>query len=124
MRHDYLNGMPATVSHLKSLDQQGNDLCLCDVVTAEAMSCVHADERAAVERLLRSFTFLQSAVDIGIQAGIWRFTYARHGVVLSAPDALIAATAREYEASLLTRNVRHFPMSEISIEPLPPHSRE
>jgi predicted nucleic acid-binding protein len=120
---DYLNGIRSTVDLLKTLDDQGHVFCLCDIVIAEVVSGVHASDRNDAEERLRSFTFLESTVDIGLQAGIWRYAYARQGVILSAPDAIIAATAREYGVTLLTRNVRHFPMSEFSIEPLSPQSR-
>jgi predicted nucleic acid-binding protein len=96
---------------------------VCDVIVAEAVSGVRESDREQAEEWLRAYPFLESTFAIGAQAGAWRHDYARRGITISATDALIAATALEYDATLLTRNARHFPMLEITIEPLPSGGR-
>ncbi|HUG15875.1 MAG TPA: PIN domain-containing protein [Thermomicrobiales bacterium] len=112
---DLLKGTPSAVNRMNALDEQEHLLCLCDIVIAEVMSGVHDDDRNDAEGLLRSFAFLESTADIGPQAGIRRYSYAREGTFLSVADAIIAATALEYDATLVSRNTRHFPMPELRV---------
>jgi predicted nucleic acid-binding protein len=49
------------------------------------------------------------------QAGIWRYQFRLQGVQLATTDVLIAAVAVEQHAVLITRNVRHYPMPEVSL---------
>jgi predicted nucleic acid-binding protein len=55
----------------------------------------------------------------GVVAGRYRSEFRRRGITLPATDALIAAVAFERQATVITANVRHFPMDDIRIEPLP-----
>jgi predicted nucleic acid-binding protein len=41
------------------------------------------------------------------------------GTTLNLGDVIIAAVAIHYEVTLLTGNVKDFPMKELSLEPLP-----
>ena len=66
-----------------------------------------------------SCEFLQTSFASAIQAGAWRFDFARRGFALGMPDMLIAATAVEHDATLVTGNVRHYPMPELSLLALP-----
>jgi hypothetical protein len=52
-------------------------------------------------------------------AGQWRYDFARQGVTLHIADALIAAVAMEEEASLITANLKDFPMSGLQVLPQP-----
>jgi predicted nucleic acid-binding protein len=47
--------------------------------------------------------------------GIYRYEYARRGQTILTAAALIAATAAAVGATLVTDNVKHFPMAEIKI---------
>jgi predicted nucleic acid-binding protein len=49
--------------------------------------------------------------------------WARKGVTLELPDILIAAVAIEHGLALATDNLRHYPMPELRIVPLPEHPR-
>lgn len=48
------------------------------------------------------------------RAGSYRSAF-RSTTRLALPDALIAATAREHDATLVTRNVRHYPMTDLAV---------
>jgi predicted nucleic acid-binding protein len=116
---DFLNGHPPTVSLIKELDSSGNTLCVCEVSMAEVYAGLGQDAPDEATSWLEACRFLPSSRRIGRRAGAWRFTYARTGVQLSTTDVLVAATALFHNATLVTANLRHYPMRELSLLPLP-----
>lgn len=116
---DYVEGVPGSVSLIQSLDGQGDRLCTCDVIIAEIYSGLKPKDRDKAERLLESLHFLATSADAARQAGEWRYEYARRGVALATSDVLIAATAYAHQASVLTANLKDYPMPEIRILALP-----
>ena len=71
-------------------------------------------EETRTERLLKLFQILNVNKAIARQAGhyLQRFRHS-HGIELG--DALIAASAQEFDAEIITRNKKHYPMPDISI---------
>jgi tRNA(fMet)-specific endonuclease VapC len=116
---DYLRGEPIIVTHLQQLDAVGDLLCTCDIVVAEVESGLSPTQSAAARRLMSSLVVLERNIAASRQAGRWRYDYARKGITLSTPDALIAATAFSSGAGVLTRNLSHFPMPELTVLPGP-----
>ena len=116
---DYLNGVPASVSLVRGLFNQGEQLCLCDVVIAEVWAGLSETAESKALALTEPMDFLLAAPQISRQAGRWRYEYARRGIALSTTDVLIAAIAFAHNATVVTGNVRHFPMPELSLLPLP-----
>ncbi|MHB8576570.1 MAG: PIN domain-containing protein [Dehalococcoidia bacterium] len=86
---------------------------------AEIYAGLAPREREADQRFLSSLQFLPTTEAAAQQAGMWRYDFARRGVTLSTTDTLIAAVAAEHGASLITGNVRHYPMAGITVVPLP-----
>jgi len=116
---DFLFGIDRSVRLIRSLFERGDTLCLCDVVLAEVYSGLRPDHREKAASVLAGFPFLATSAEAARQAGIWRFDFARQGVALATSDVMIAATAFDHGARLLTGNVAHYPMGEITVEPLP-----
>jgi len=52
------------------------------------------------------------------QAGRFRYDFARQGITLSTTDTLVAAVAREQGATIVTSNVKDYPMDEVTLFPL------
>jgi predicted nucleic acid-binding protein len=71
------------------------------------------------EQLLDALEYLPIPRRTARQAGDWRRAYRAQGVQLATTDCLIAATAHAHGAQLVTRNLKHFPMPELTIVPLP-----
>src|SRR3990172_4138786 len=109
----YLNSYAPTVSLLRALAERGEVLCTCDVVVAEVYSGLEAEDRNNATEFLQSVLYLDTSQRAAQQAGEWRYTYARRGVTLLVGDALVAATAHEHAATLITGNKRHYPMEEV-----------
>lgn len=114
---DYLKGI--SISFLQNLLNQGQTLATSDVVTGEVYSGLRPEHRATGERLMDSLVYLSTSRAAARQAGDWRYAYARRGVSLSLTETLIAATALEHGAVVVTANVRDYPMSELTTLPLP-----
>lgn len=110
----FLNGAPIALRLVSELFEEGDTLCTCAVVMCEVYAALKPFELGQGDDLLRPMRFLRSTPQIGRQAGLWRYEFARQGVQLSAPDCLIAATAYHHRATLITGNTRHFPMTELA----------
>lgn len=116
---DFTNRFRPTIDLLERLTRDRDDLAVCDVSVAETYAGLQRDAAARLEGLLEGCLFLPSRIEIARQAGQWRYDYARQGQALSTTDVLMAATALAHEATIVTGNVRHYPMSEVSLLPLP-----
>ena len=116
---DFLAGFPPSVIVIRQLHVEGNVLCVCNVVVAEVYAGLHANRELAAEEFLGQMTHLTTSADAAKQAGKWRLTFRRRGQTLSITDMLIAATAVEHDATVVTGNWRHFPMNEVRVLPLP-----
>jgi predicted nucleic acid-binding protein len=116
---DYANQFEPTRLQLRQLIVQGDTLCVCAVSLAELWSGLEGPAMRLAEELLDSTEFLASSPAIGQQAGAWRYFYARRGITLRTTDVLVAATAHHYDATVITGNLRHYPMPELTLLPLP-----
>lgn len=116
---DFFAGFAPTVSLLNSLVAQGDKLCVCDIVMAEVYSGLSPADRDRRGAFLAALRFLPTSSAAARQAGAWRYAFARRGQPLATTDCVIAAVAHAHSATLVTGNIRHFPMEEIVILPLP-----
>lgn len=110
---DYLLGVSSSVTLIQDLHDRGDTLCVCEVVIAEVYAGLRPQHREAAEELLASCTFLPTTAALARQAGTWRYDFARKGVQLSTTDTLVAATAHGHDATIVTGNVKDYPMPEI-----------
>jgi hypothetical protein len=116
---DYLAGVASSVKLIQDLHNQGDLLCVCDVVVAEVHSGLRPQDREKAEKLLSACSFLSTEAEDARLAGVWRYEYARRGVTLSTTDVLVAATAHGHKASIVTGNKDDYPLDEVDILPLP-----
>ena len=112
---DYLAGRPATVELVQSLDNEGHDLGVCCINVTELYSGVPERKRLVAAEFVDSLDYYDVIPDIAKLAGTYRFDFARKGITLSTSDCIIAAVAVANEATLITANVRDYPMPEIRI---------
>ncbi len=121
---DLFKGFQPTVQLIERLDQQGESMCLCSVVIAEVYAGLYPHEREQAQQLMDSMQVLLTSAEAARQAGLWRFGFARQGRQLTTTDCLIAATANEHHATLVTGNLNDFPMPEVTRLPLPRRQTE
>lgn len=111
---DHLRGYQQALDFIDSLLGNGAKVCFSVISEAEIYSNVRSGEELLVRALFDSLTRLDVSGEIARKAGGYRVQYFRsHGLAL--PDALIAATAFVVGAGLITRNVRHYPMTDLEI---------
>ena len=116
---DYLKGFANSVAFIQGLHRRGETLAVCDIVIAEVYAGLHPQDRAKAAVLLNTLTFLPTTAAIAQQAGEWRYAFARQGIQLATSDTLVAATAYFHQATIVTANLKDYPMKEVTLLPLP-----
>jgi predicted nucleic acid-binding protein len=113
---DHLRGDARAVARLARMVETGDEPFVCDVIACEAWAGAHDDDDHDLIALLRYVEFVQAGPEQARRAGRWRADARRRGWTLSAPDALIAASAESLDAAVLTRNVRDFALTQARVE--------
>lgn len=89
------------------------DVGVCGVVVTEFFAGLRPDQRLRWQSFVERLDFWEVTPQMAMQAGVYRYTFARRGTALSTTDALIAAIAVNVGATLVTGNVKDFPMTEL-----------
>jgi predicted nucleic acid-binding protein len=111
---DYLRGQSVAVGYL----EESNDVFLLSSISiAELYAGVReGKERDALDAFIGAFEVVSINTAIAVRGGLYRRDYGKsHGVGLA--DALIAASAEERNATLVSLNRKHFPMLTTVIVP-------
>ncbi len=115
---DFLRGRTAAWSLMARLQAMGEPPLISTVSVTEIFAGAQRGEEAATERLLSALKKIPVSETIARCAGDFLRAYRRsHG--LEPGDALVAATALVAGATLITRNVKHYPMPQVEV--LPPY---
>ena len=111
---DYLRARSESITYLENLTQP---LVISAITVAELYAGVRdGTERVALENFIASFQVRAVDERIAARAGILRRDFGKsHGTGLA--DAIIAATAEEQQANLVTLNKKHFPMLQDVVVP-------
>lgn len=86
----------------------------------EILAGMRPSERELTRRLLDSIEWLEVDDDLAERAGDLAARYLRSHPGIEAVDYVIAATVQRLGASLLTRNLKHFPMLDGLTDPYQP----
>jgi len=89
-------------------------VCISVISRVEILAGMRKGEDAIVNNLFEILTPVNIDVSIADRAGEYLRKYGKSHS-LSIGDALIAATSKEMSLTLITRNVRHYPMKDITI---------
>ena len=81
----------------------------------EAVLDREREEQEREERFLSRLAYWPIRHDMAVLAGTYRYTYMRAGRPLAVQDTLMAAHAVRVDATLVTANVRDFPMPELKL---------
>lgn len=111
---DLFRGSQEAIVFLDKLSQEGS-FFICPVVVAEVFSGVRPQELTKVEEFFEAMNYCPIEYRTAKRAGLYRRDFQRKGITLNISDALIAATAVDHSLTLVSKNVRHFPMKELNI---------
>ncbi len=105
-----LRGKETIVRGAKRLaEETSGKIYITPVQVAEVYSGMKDKEERKTRELIESFYFLDINKRIGELAGIYLNKYRKsHKIELA--DAIIGATARNYNFKLFTLNTKHYPM--------------
>ncbi len=113
---DLMNGSPEAIARQARMYEVGDDPLVNEIVVCEVRAGLQGDGVRRLERLLGPIEFVQPGPETALLAGAWRRDAHERGRRLSLPDALIAATAHDTDAAVLTRNVRDFALTPVRVE--------
>jgi len=113
---DVLRGVPAALERLDRLHDEGDEPLVTSITTTELWSGRVAGREAAIEGAVRYLEYIHAGPSTARRAGEWRAAARQAGKTLDTTDALIAATAFDVGAAVLTRNVRDFALTPVRIE--------
>ena len=116
---DTINGKRNRKQLLKELLQQGHLLACCPINVIEVYAGLRASEETQTQEFLQSLQYYPIIWEIGRLAGLLKRDYSRKGVTLAATDVTIAAVALYHQLPLLTDNLKHYPMKDLNLYPLP-----
>ena len=111
---DHANGRPSAVGLVRELFSEPNDLLVCDVVVAEALSGGDDDGAAAVAVLIGALEYVATTPEAARWAGGSR-RRLRQGGPRRLGDALIAGVAWSIGATVVTRNPRDFEVQGVPV---------
>ena len=103
---------------LTDLYASGNVLGCSVVTVGEVTAGMRPHEQRATLALLGGLVQYELTSKIASRAGFLKNEWRRRGITLALHDMLIAATALTHELTLVTTNIKDFPMPDIRIHPL------
>ena len=116
---DVLNGKRGRRDFLLGLVKQGHLLACCPINVTEVYVGMRPKEETATEEFLRSLEYYHLTWPVARLAGLLKRDYSRKGTTVTVADAMIAAVALVHELTLMTDNLKDFPMKELTLYPLP-----
>ncbi len=116
---DAINGKRNRDRILKELVQQGHLLACCCINITEVYAGMRPHEEARTEELLQSLQQYPVIWPIARIAGLLKRDFACKGITLATTDVTIAAVALHHQLTLITDNLKHYPMKNLNIHPLP-----
>ena len=112
---DCILGSGDTRERLNALIARGDEVALCSVTIAELYSGMTEKRRAKWESWLLALSCWHIGIGAAMRAGTYRKMASESGQTLSVSDSLLAALAHENDATLLTNNLKHYPMKDVQV---------
>lgn len=111
---DHAKARPGVDALVASLFAEPNDLFICDIVVAEALSGGDERQLATVRALISALEYVSTHPEAAIRAGETRHGLGRTSV-RGLADALIAGVAWFHDATVVTRNPRDFEVQGVRV---------
>jgi predicted nucleic acid-binding protein len=92
-----------------------DEVALCAITVAELYSGLSDRKRSKWESWLIALSYWHINIEVAMGAGTYRKTASEAGRTISVTDSLLAALAREKNATLLTSNIKDYPMKDVRV---------
>jgi predicted nucleic acid-binding protein len=112
---DFSKGIKPVISQLLAWIDSTDVVAVCAISVAEFSAGLTPEQAAQAQAFLTALTYWDISREAAMRAGQERYSFARSGVTITTTDALLAAVAREYEATLVTSNLKDFPMADLTL---------
>lgn len=113
---DCLRQNPEAIARLRSIYEAGDEPIVTSIVVSEAWTGARHPIDDDLDAFLRYFEYVHPGPATARLAGTWRAAARLTGRTIGMEDALIAATAFDADAAILTRNVRDFALTPVRVE--------
>jgi len=113
---DHLRGNKKVNSYLERIGQRGDIAGCCCINIAETYAGMRKKEKEKTDRFIESLYYFEVTKEVAKLTGELRQKYFKKGKTLATTNVIITATAITYNLILITKNVKHYPFSELRIE--------
>lgn len=113
---DCLRGTKETVDFLTQIASEGSVVGCCAINIAEVYAGMREHEGELTRKFLDSLEYYEVTRNLAELAGMYKRAYAGKGVALSLSDVIIAAVVISNNLTLVTDNLRHYPMPELNVK--------
>lgn len=107
---EHLRGRPAATGCLRAAVEAGDELWSVTPVRTEILAGARPAEQDRILDLFSVIRWLDVTTEVADHAGALASRYLRSHPGIDTVDYLVAAATEMLDASLLTLNVKHFPM--------------
>jgi tRNA(fMet)-specific endonuclease VapC len=115
---DFSKGYEPAFSLVHRFIENGDEVGVSPINVAEFYSGLAATQWEVWDEFFEPLILWPISLSAAKQAGKFRYDFARAGITLSTTDTLVAAVAHEHRATIVTSNVKDYPMSEVTLLPL------
>lgn len=116
---DAINDRKSRRQFLRGLVEDGGTLACCPINVTEVYAGMRPAEERSTQEFLETLKYYPISWPVARLAGLVKRDYRKKGLTLATTDVTIAAVALHYQLSLITDNLKHYPMKELQLHPLP-----
>ena len=113
---DHLRGDKKVNFYLEEIGTRGDIVGCCCINITETYTGMKDKEKKKTDQFIESLYYFGITKEIAKLAGKLKQKYVKKGETLATTDVIIAATAIAYGLTLITKNVKHYPFSELEIK--------
>jgi predicted nucleic acid-binding protein len=112
---DYLKDRGNARPRITAMIEADEEVALCAITVAELYSGLSDKNRTIWESWLMALSYWHISIGAAMRAGTYRKTASEGGRTISVTDSLLAALAHENDATLLTSNIKDYPMKDVRV---------
>jgi predicted nucleic acid-binding protein len=111
---DFSKGREPTRSRVLEMIDAGDVLGVCAVNVAEFFAGLPLEHRHVWDEFF-SLPYWDISREAASRAGADRYQLGRSGKSVTTTDALVAAVARDHGATIITSNIKDYPMEDVTV---------